>query len=96
MPQSGAIALIHRPLPQRALVAMILALLALSLVATNLGAMRLSIAVLWQAQDETLRHIWLNIRLPRVLLATQNRPQILTLMAGHFASPHSPCLYRMV
>lgn len=62
--------MIHRPLPQRALLVMLLVLLALSLVAANLGAMRLSIAVLWQAQDEALRHIWLNIRLPRVLLAT--------------------------
>jgi len=46
-----------------------MALLVLALVASNLGAMRLSIAVLWQVHDEALRHIWLNIRLPRVLLA---------------------------
>jgi iron complex transport system permease protein len=59
----------HRPLPRQTLWLLGLALLALALVATNLGAMRLSIAVLWQAHDEALRHIWLNIRLPRVLLA---------------------------
>ncbi len=61
--------MIKRPLPGHALWAMGLVLLALALIATNLGAMRLSIAVLWQAHDETFRHIWLNIRLPRVLLA---------------------------
>ncbi|WP_299997791.1 iron ABC transporter permease [uncultured Cedecea sp.] len=44
-------------------------LVATALIAANLGAMRLSLAVLWQSQDEALRHIWLNIRLPRVLLA---------------------------
>ncbi|MCT4704076.1 iron ABC transporter permease [Enterobacteriaceae bacterium H20N1] len=59
----------RRPLPCQALWLLGLALLALALIATNLGAMRLSIAVLWQAHDEALRHIWLNIRLPRVLLA---------------------------
>jgi iron complex transport system permease protein len=40
-----------------------------ALIAANLGAMKLSLAVLWQSQDEALRHIWLHIRLPRVLLA---------------------------
>lgn len=59
----------RRPLPGRTLWLLGLALLALALVATNLGAMRLSVAVLWQAHDEAQRFIWLNIRLPRVLLA---------------------------
>lgn len=59
----------RRPLPRQALWLMGFALLALALAATNLGAMRLSMAVLWQVHDEALRHIWLNIRLPRVLLA---------------------------
>jgi len=44
-------------------------LLATALIAANLGAMRLSFAVLWRANDLDLRYIWLNIRLPRVLLA---------------------------
>ncbi len=61
--------MIHRPLPCQALWLLGLTLLILALVATSLGAMRLSIAVLWQAPDEALRFIWLNIRLPRVLLA---------------------------
>lgn len=61
--------MIRRPLPHRSLWLLGLALLGLALVATSVGAMRLSIAVLWQAHDEALRHIWLNIRLPRVLLA---------------------------
>lgn len=60
--------MIRSPLPRHALWLMGLALLAVALVATNLGAMRLSMAVLWQ-HDDALRHIWLNIRLPRVLLA---------------------------
>jgi len=59
----------RRPLPCQTLWLLGMALLILALVASNLGAMRLSIAVLWQVHDEALRHIWLNIRLPRVLLA---------------------------
>ncbi len=61
--------MIRRPLPHHALCLMGLVLLAMALIAANLGAMRLSVAVLWQAHDTTLRDIWLNIRLPRVLLA---------------------------
>lgn len=59
----------RHPFPQQALCVMGLTLLALLLIATHFGAMQLSIAVLWQAQDDALRQIWLNIRLPRVLLA---------------------------
>lgn len=44
-----------------------LLLLALTLLATTFGAMRLPLASLWA--DEWLRQIWLTIRLPRVLLA---------------------------
>ncbi len=61
--------MIRRPLPRHALWLMGAMLVATALIAANLGAMRLSLAVLWQSQDEALRHIWLNIRLPRVLLA---------------------------
>lgn len=61
--------MIRRPLPHHALCLMGVVLLAMALIAANLGAMRLSVAVLWQAHDDTLRDIWLNIRLPRVLLA---------------------------
>jgi len=60
---------IRRPLPRHALWLMGAMLVATALIAANLGAMRLSLAVLWQTQDEALRHIWLHIRLPRVLLA---------------------------
>lgn len=48
---------------------MAIALLGLTLFATTLGAMRLPLANLWGSGDEVLRHIWLTIRLPRVLLA---------------------------
>lgn len=61
--------MIRRPLPRHALWLMGAMLVATALIAANLGAMRLSLAVLWQSQDEALRHIWLHIRLPRVLLA---------------------------
>ncbi|HED1543219.1 TPA: iron ABC transporter permease [Kluyvera cryocrescens] len=48
---------------------MAIVLLGLTLFATTLGAMRLPLANLWGSGDEVLRHIWLTIRLPRVLLA---------------------------
>lgn len=48
---------------------MVLLLVALTLLATTLGAMRLPLASIWPSGDEVLRHIWLTIRLPRVLLA---------------------------
>jgi len=60
---------IRRPLPRHALWLMGAMLVAAALIAANLGAMKLSLAVLWQSQDDALRHIWLHIRLPRVLLA---------------------------
>ena len=48
---------------------MVLLLVTLTLFATTLGAMRLPLASIWPSGDEVLRHIWLTIRLPRVLLA---------------------------
>ena len=48
---------------------MTILLLGLTLFATTLCAMRLPLANLWSTGDEVLRHIWLTIRLPRVLLA---------------------------
>lgn len=48
---------------------MVLLLVALTLFATTLGAMRLPLESIWPSGDEVLRHIWLTIRLPRVLLA---------------------------
>ncbi|WP_433639277.1 FecCD family ABC transporter permease [Kluyvera georgiana] len=48
---------------------MVALLISLTLFATTLGAMRLPLASLWPSGDEVLRHIWLTIRLPRVLLA---------------------------
>ncbi|WP_150323111.1 iron chelate uptake ABC transporter family permease subunit, partial [Enterobacter roggenkampii] len=41
----------------------------MTIMATGFGALRLPVNVLWSGRDETLRHIWLTIRLPRVLLA---------------------------
>lgn len=48
---------------------MVALLISMTLFATTLGAMRLPLASLWPSGDEVLRHIWLTIRLPRVLLA---------------------------
>ena len=58
-----------RPALTRRLLMMTLLLVSLTLFATTLGAMRLPLASLLPAGDEMLRHIWLTIRLPRVLLA---------------------------
>lgn len=41
----------------------------MTLLATGFGALRLPVTLLWSGHDETLRQIWLTIRLPRVLLA---------------------------
>jgi len=57
-------------LPLRWLFTMLVTLLVLAVMAANLGAMRLSLPMLWAAPaDSMLWQIWLNIRLPRVLLA---------------------------
>lgn len=61
--------MIQRPQPRHSLWLLGAMLVATALIAANLGAMKLSLAVLWQSNDEALRHIWLHIRLPRVLLA---------------------------
>lgn len=58
-----------RPTLTRHLWLMALLLVSLTLFATTLGAMSLPLASLWPPGDEVLRHIWLTIRLPRVLLA---------------------------
>ena len=58
-----------RPTLSRHLWLMTLLLVSLTLFATTLGAMPLPLASLWPPGDEVLRHIWLTIRLPRVLLA---------------------------
>ncbi|MEE3661947.1 iron ABC transporter permease [Brenneria sp. g21c3] len=56
--------------PRYVLIALLLLLLALMLCAANLGALALSFKTLWQTPfTDPLWHIWLNIRLPRVLLA---------------------------
>ncbi len=58
-----------RPALARRLLLMTLLLVFLTLFATTLGAMRLPLVNLLPSGDEMLRHIWLSIRLPRVLLA---------------------------
>ncbi|MBJ9204396.1 iron ABC transporter permease [Citrobacter sp. FDAARGOS_156] len=46
-----------------------LILVAMTVLATGFGALRLPVSLLWQDGDDALRQIWLTIRLPRVLLA---------------------------
>ncbi|WP_407647028.1 FecCD family ABC transporter permease [Erwinia tracheiphila] len=49
---------------------MLIVMLAMMVLAANTGAMRLSLVTLWQAPFDSMEwQIWLNIRLPRVLLA---------------------------
>lgn len=56
--------------PRRWLCLLFLLLLTLAVSAANIGAMKLSLPMLWQAgSNSTLWQIWFTIRLPRVLLA---------------------------
>ncbi|WP_044859807.1 FecCD family ABC transporter permease, partial [Enterobacter ludwigii] len=41
----------------------------MTLAASGAGALHLPVSLLWRGSDESLRQIWLTIRLPRVLLA---------------------------
>ncbi|MFC3395306.1 FecCD family ABC transporter permease [Brenneria rubrifaciens] len=62
--------MIRRFHPRYWLIALMLLLLILMVSASNLGALTLSFKTLWQTPfDDPLWHIWLNIRIPRVLLA---------------------------
>ncbi|WP_158784601.1 iron ABC transporter permease [Pantoea sp. BAV 3049] len=55
---------------QRGLLVMLVLMVAMVLLAANIGAMRLSLPVVWHAPaDSMIWKIWWNIRLPRVLLA---------------------------
>ncbi|MEH2921379.1 FecCD family ABC transporter permease [Samsonia erythrinae] len=56
--------------PRYGLIALLLLMVALMLCAANMGALTLSFQTLWHTPlDDPLWHIWLNIRVPRVLLA---------------------------
>lgn len=55
---------------QRRLVLMAVLMVAIVVFAANIGAMRLSLPMVWQStRDSMIWQIWWNIRLPRVLLA---------------------------
>lgn len=57
--------------PRIAFSVLIVLLLALGLGSANLGALRLSFHTLWETPlDDAMWQVWMNIRLPRVLLAT--------------------------
>ncbi|MEQ9936052.1 iron ABC transporter permease [Pectobacterium polonicum] len=56
--------------PRSWLIALLLLMVALMVGAANMGALSLSLSTLWQTPfDDPIWHIWLNIRVPRVLLA---------------------------
>ncbi|WP_323632294.1 iron ABC transporter permease [Pectobacterium carotovorum] len=56
--------------PRTWLIALLLLMVALMVGAANMGALTLSLKMLWQTPlDDPIWHIWLNIRVPRVLLA---------------------------
>ncbi|MDC9818269.1 iron ABC transporter permease [Pectobacterium polonicum] len=56
--------------PRSWLIALLLLMVALMVGAANMGALSLSLNMLWQTPfDDPIWHIWLNIRVPRVLLA---------------------------
>ncbi|KGD74678.2 iron ABC transporter [Tatumella morbirosei] len=73
------------------LIVMALVLLATLLVASQTGAIRLSLISLWQQDPDSLgRRIWLDIRLPRVLLAALVGLALAvsgTVMQGLFRNP---------
>ncbi|CAI2411538.1 Probable siderophore transport system permease protein yfhA [Serratia ficaria] len=59
-----------RTSPQWAIAGLLVLLALLALAAANMGALTLSFRTLWREPfSDTSWHIWLNIRLPRVLLA---------------------------
>ncbi len=66
-------------------------LICLALVSTNMGALQLSVTTLWHTPwQDPLWHIWLNIRLPRVLLAVLVGCALAcsgTVMQGLFRNP---------
>lgn len=56
--------------PRFMLSILLMILIILALGSANMGALTLSFRTLWHASlDDAMWHIWLNIRLPRVLLA---------------------------
>ncbi|BBV08288.1 TPA: FecCD family ABC transporter permease [Providencia stuartii] len=56
--------------PLFAIIALLFVLMAIALLASNAGAMNVSFKTLWQTPaTDPLWQIWLNIRLPRILLA---------------------------
>jgi len=79
-----------RPRPLR-LWLLLLALAMLAATAANIGAVPISLPLLWRAPlNDALWHIWFNIRLPRVLLAVLVGAALATaggVMQGLFRNP---------
>lgn len=77
--------------PRLMLCVLLTLLVMLALVSVNMGALTLSFRTLWQTPlNDTLWHVWLNIRLPRVLLAVVVGAALAvsgTIMQGLFRNP---------
>ncbi|MDX6915285.1 iron ABC transporter permease [Pectobacterium colocasium] len=77
--------------PRTWLIALLLLMAVLMVGAANMGALTLSLKTLWQTPfDDPLWHIWLNIRVPRVLLAILVGGALAcsgTIMQGLFRNP---------
>ncbi|WP_432652412.1 FecCD family ABC transporter permease [Pectobacterium sp. PL152] len=77
--------------PRTWLIALLLLMAVLMVGAANMGALTLSLKTLWQTPfDDPLWHIWLNIRIPRVLLAILVGGALAcsgTIMQGLFRNP---------
>ncbi|MBA0168040.1 iron ABC transporter permease [Pectobacterium sp. CFBP8739] len=77
--------------PRTWLISLLLLMAALMVGAANMGALTLSLKTLWQTPfDDPLWHIWLNIRVPRVLLAILVGGALAcsgTIMQGLFRNP---------
>lgn len=77
--------------PRTWLIALLFIMAVLMVFAANMGALTLSIKTLWQTPfDDPIWHIWLNIRVPRVLLALLVGGALAcsgTIMQGLFRNP---------
>lgn len=80
-----------RTCPRVMLAALLAAMIALVLIATNFGAVKISLPILWQTPfDDGLWTVWLNIRLPRIVLALLVGSALATsgaVMQGLFRNP---------
>ena len=80
-----------RTCPRLMLTILLIVMVILALIATNFGAVKISLPALWQTPfDDGLWSVWLNIRLPRIILALLVGSALATagaVMQGLFRNP---------